>query len=69
MPEEYKEVKKATDNLAQAEYLFYLPRVKHRYFKEVDRNITLLHSLMKRNNNIREIVVVEKGNGVNYHNS
>lgn len=50
---------KKANQLAEAEYFFYLQHVKHKYFKGVDRNISFFHSLVKRNNR-REIVAIEK---------
>lgn len=38
MDEQYREARKTMDMLAQAKYLFYLQHVKHKYFKEFDRN-------------------------------
>lgn len=47
MEGEYKELHKEAAKLAKAEYLFYLQCAKHKYFKEVDRNTTFFHSLVK----------------------
>ncbi|XP_042460353.1 uncharacterized protein LOC122043848 [Zingiber officinale] len=62
--EEYTEARKAADLLSQAEYLFYQQRAKHAYFNQVDRNTPFFHSLVKRNNKRREIVAIEKDDGV-----
>lgn len=60
---ECKELQKATTTLAKSKYLFYLQCVKHKCFKEIDKNMTLFHSMIKWNNKRREIEAIEKSNG------
>lgn len=63
MDDEYQEARKTTDRFVHVEYLFYKQRAKHTYFKEVDRNTTFFHSMVKHNNKRREIVAIKRGDG------
>ncbi|KAG6494582.1 hypothetical protein ZIOFF_042342 [Zingiber officinale] len=61
--EEYQLVRKCADQLSRADFLYCKQKAKCKYFREVDRNTTYFHSLVKRTNRKQEIMVIEKSDG------
>lgn len=59
----YKELQQAAGRLNAAEHTFCMQRAKVGYFKQVDRNSSFFHALVKRNNRRNEVTAVEKNDG------
>lgn len=59
----YKNLQQIVARLNEAEHNFCMQRAKVSYFKQVDRNSSIFHALVKRNNKWKEITTIEQPDG------